>query len=105
MNPILSDQSYDSYVGNHTFLKVHTLRHYIEVLTVLFAECGLTRRGAELALCTLRCLVRGFVVHEVMSSFLATYSYAEAFEGAIEIFITGLSAMSAGVVAARSRRN
>ena len=74
-------------------------------LTVLFAECGLTGRDPELALCTLRCLVRGFVVHEVMGSFLATYSYAEAFEGAIEIFITGVSALSGRDMAASDDRN
>jgi hypothetical protein len=48
--------------------------------------------------------VRGFVVHEVMGSFLATYSYAEAFDGAIEIFITGISALSARDMAASAGR-
>jgi hypothetical protein len=61
----------------------------------LFAECGLHGSDADLALCTLRSLVRGFVVHEVMGSFLATFSYAAAFDGAVEIFLTGISTASA----------
>lgn len=74
-------------------------------LMVLFAEFGLNGRRAELATCSLRCLVRGYVVHEVMGSFLATYPYAEAFDDAIEVFITGISARSARDMAARGARN
>lgn len=67
-----------------------------EFMMGLFAECGLNGGDAELALCSLRSLVRGFVLHEVMGSFLATFSYSDAFEGAVEIFLAGISTLSAG---------
>jgi hypothetical protein len=62
----------------------------------LLAECGLHAGDAELALCTLRSLVRGFVVHEVMGSFLATFPYDTAFDRAVEIFLVGVSTLAAG---------
>ncbi|MET4482074.1 TetR-like C-terminal domain-containing protein [Bradyrhizobium sp. F1.13.3] len=71
-----------------------------EFMRGLFAECGLNGGEAELALCTLRSLVRGFVVHEVMGSFVATFSYTDAFEAAVQIFLSGMSTLSAGDSAA-----
>ncbi|MGY4432211.1 hypothetical protein ACVWWO_004688 [Bradyrhizobium sp. F1.13.1] len=71
-----------------------------EFMRGVFAECGLNGGDAELALCTLRSLVRGFVVHEVMGSFVATFSYSDAFEAAVEIFLSGISTLSAGDSAA-----
>jgi hypothetical protein len=56
----------------------------------LFAECGLHARAADEALHILRSLVRGFVIHEVMDSFLSTYSYGESYDKAMDVFIAGL---------------
>jgi hypothetical protein len=56
----------------------------------IFAECGVHGRAAAEALQILRCLVRGFVLHEVMDSFLITYPYDESYEKAMDVFIAGL---------------
>jgi len=61
-----------------------------EFMISLFAECGLNGRAADEALHILRSLVRGFVLHEVMDSFLSTYSYGESFDKAMDVFIAGL---------------
>jgi len=61
-----------------------------EFMVSVFAECNLCgREGAE-ALQILRCLVRGFALHEFMDAFLHTFSYDEAYERALDIFIAGL---------------
>ena len=78
---------------------------FCDFLMGLFAECDLDGDHAELALCTLRSLVRGFVVHEVIGSFLSTYSYADAFDGAVEIFIAGISTLSTSDTPANLARN
>lgn len=65
-----------------------------EFMIDLLAECGVYDNAANTALCTLRSLVRGFVLHEVLNSFLATYSYADAYDGAIDVFIAGISVLS-----------
>jgi len=49
--------------------------------------------------------VRGFVVHEVRGPFLANYSCAEAFDSPIEIFMTGISALSGRDMAVSAGRN
>ncbi|EGP09734.1 hypothetical protein CSIRO_0666 [Bradyrhizobiaceae bacterium SG-6C] len=41
--------------------------------------------------------MRGFVVHQMLGSFLHVYSYSETFERVIEIYVTGLR--SVGVAA------
>jgi hypothetical protein len=60
----------------------------------LFAECGLSGRAADEALHILRSLVRCFVIHEVMDSFLITYSYTETYERAVDVFICGLPSLN-----------
>ncbi len=65
------------------------------LLNEVLAECGVHGVRAELALGTLRSLVRGFVLHEVVDSFLATFSYNDAFDAAIDIFIAGMMAVNA----------
>lgn len=56
----------------------------------LFAECGFYGGTADEALHILRSLVRGFVLHEVMNSFLHVHSYDETYENAIDVFLAGL---------------
>ena len=55
----------------------------------VFAECNVCGREGDDALHILRCLARGFALHEFMDSFLHTYSYDEAYERALDIFIAG----------------
>lgn len=50
--------------------------------------------AADQALRILRCIVRGFVLHEVMDSFFDPASYDESYESAIRVFITGLSSLT-----------
>jgi hypothetical protein len=71
----------------------------------LFAECGLHGSDAELVLCVLRSLVRGFVVHECMSSFMATFPYDTAPDRAVEIFLIGVSTLAVGDSAANIELN
>lgn len=59
----------------------------------LLAECRIHGKAANTALCTLKSLVRGFVLHEVLNSFLTAFSYADVYDGAIDIFIAGTSAL------------
>lgn len=65
-----------------------------EFMLDLLAECCVYGRAANTALCTLKSLVRGFVLHEVLNSFLTTCSYADAYGGAIDIFIAGTLVLS-----------
>jgi hypothetical protein len=67
------------------------------VLGVL-AGVGLTGRPAIHALRILRALVRGFVLHEMTSSFLEPLDYDETFGAAVEVYIRGLSALQTGTV-------
>jgi len=50
--------------------------------------------AAEQAQRMLRCIVRGFVLQEVMDYFLDPASYEESYEKAILVFITGLPALA-----------
>jgi hypothetical protein len=61
-----------------------------EFMIGLFAECGLYGGTADEALHILRSLVRGFVLHEVMNSFLHVHSYDETYEHAVDVFVAGL---------------
>lgn len=63
----------------------------------VLAECGVHGPQAEDALYMLRSLVRGFVVHQILGSFLEVYSYNETFERMVEIYVAGVR--SAGVTA------
>jgi hypothetical protein len=67
------------------------------VLSVL-AGIGLTGRPAIHALRILRALVRGFVLHEMTSSFLEPLDCDETFGIAVEVYIRGLSALQTGTV-------
>lgn len=69
----------------------------------LFAECGLYGGTADEALHILRSLVRGFVLHEVMNSFLHVHSYNETYENAIDAFLTGLRSIHSKQSLARRR--
>ena len=62
-------------------------------LISLFAECGLYGAAAEQAQRILKCIVRGFVLHELMDDFLDPVSYEESYEDAILVFLTGLPAL------------
>ena len=64
------------------------------LMTSIFAECGVYGEAAEQAQRMLRCIVRGFVLHEVMDYFLDPVSYEESYEKAILVFITGLPALA-----------
>ena len=60
----------------------------------ILAECGVHDRAADHALAILRSLVRGFVINEVIDSFLEQNSYDALYENAIALFIAGLPALS-----------
>jgi hypothetical protein len=64
-----------------------------ELMMTIFTECGLRGTAADFALHMLKILVRGFVLHELMNSFLHIYSYEESFRQAIRVFIAGLPAL------------
>ncbi|MCP3440615.1 TetR-like C-terminal domain-containing protein [Bradyrhizobium sp. CCGUVB14] len=61
-----------------------------EFLVAIFAQCNICGREGEDSLQILRCLIRGFALHEFMDTFLHTYSYDDAYERALDIFIAGL---------------
>ena len=61
-----------------------------EFMVAVFTECNICGREGEDALQILRCLVRGFALHEFVGAFLHTYPYDEAYERAMDIFIAGL---------------
>lgn len=60
----------------------------------IFEDCGLARDAAEKALDILRSLVRGYVLHEIMHTFVDVASYDESFDTAVRVFVTGLSALA-----------
>lgn len=60
----------------------------------IFEDCGLARDAAEKALEMLRSLVRGYVLHEIMHTFVDVVSYDESFDTAVRVFVTGLSALA-----------
>jgi hypothetical protein len=41
----------------------------------------------------LRSLVRGYVLHEVMHTFVGVESYDESFDSAVRVFVAGLPAL------------
>jgi hypothetical protein len=59
----------------------------------VLAECGLVGEAAENALDMLRSLVRGYVLHEVMHTFIGVHSYDASFDSAVRVFIGGLPAL------------
>jgi hypothetical protein len=65
------------------------------ILNVL-AGIGLTGDPAHHALRTLRALVRGFVIHELTSSFLDVVDYDESYDFAVDVYIAGLKAIAVG---------
>ena len=65
-----------------------------DLLLEILAECGLRGPAAAQAIYILRSLVRGFVLHEFMNSFLHIFSYEESFEHATNVFIAGLPALT-----------
>lgn len=67
------------------------------ILGVL-AGVGLTGIQAAHALRILRALVRGFVLHEMASSFLEPIDYDETYVIAVEVYIRGLSASQTGAI-------
>jgi Tetracyclin repressor-like, C-terminal domain len=70
-----------------------------ELMRGVFAECGLHDSAADQALHILRSLVRGYVLHEITDSFLHIHSHEESYEKAIDVFIAGLSALTASELA------
>jgi len=67
------------------------------VLGVL-AGVGLTGDPAIHALRILRAIVRGFVLHEMASSFMEPLEYDESYGLAVEVYIRGLSALQAATI-------
>lgn len=70
-------------------------RELCELIKSILAECGLHGQHAEDALYMLRSLVRGFVVHQILDSFLHVVSYDECFERVIEIYVAGVRSVGA----------
>lgn len=62
-------------------------------ITDALARCGLADEAAEHALDMLRSLVRGYVLHEVMHTFIGVDSYDESFDSAVRVFVAGLPAL------------
>jgi hypothetical protein len=58
-----------------------------------FESAGLCRGHAMIALRILRALVRGFVMHEMVASFIETEDYDKEFSVAVDVFIRGLDAL------------
>ena len=65
-----------------------------EFFLSIFADCGLRGQAADQALHILRSLVRGFVLHEIMNTFLYIFSYEESFDCGMRVFIAGLPALA-----------
>ena len=63
----------------------------------VFGDCGLPREAAEDALNMLRCLVRGYVLNEMMHTLIGVYSYEDSFENSVRVFIAGLPALTCAV--------
>jgi Tetracyclin repressor-like, C-terminal domain len=59
----------------------------------IIAGVGLTGQPAIHALRILRALVRGFVMHEMASSFMEPLDYDESYGIAVEVYLRGLSAL------------
>jgi hypothetical protein len=74
-----------------------------DFITSILAECGVHGRDAQEALYMLRSLVRGFALHQILGSFLHTYSYDESFERTIDIFIAGLQGLNSSSNTALAR--
>lgn len=72
-------------------------------MTSLLAECGLVGEAAEDALNMLRSLVRGYVLSEMMHTFVGVQSYDESFDKAVQVFVAGLPALDPTTVYRRHR--
>jgi len=59
----------------------------------VFAECDLRGAAADQASRILWCIVRGFVLHEVVEPFCDPASYEESYDDAVRVFIAGLSSL------------
>ena len=59
----------------------------------VFSRAGLDGEAGLTALRILRALVRGFVLHEMSSSFLEGVDYDETYAAALKVFIRGLDAL------------
>lgn len=59
----------------------------------VFDRAGLGRDAGEIALRILRVLVRGFVLHEMTSSFLDDADYNATYATTLTVFIRGLDAL------------
>ena len=60
----------------------------------VFGDCGLPREAAEDALNLLRCLVRDYVLNEMMHTLIGVYSYEDSFESSVRVFVAGLPALT-----------
>lgn len=60
----------------------------------VLGDCGLPREAAEDALNMLRCLVRGYVLNEMMHTLIGVYSYEDSFESSVRVFVAGLPALT-----------
>ena len=45
----------------------------------------------------LRCLVRGYVLNEMMHTLIGVYSYEDSFENSVRVFVAGLPALTCAV--------
>jgi|SRR3954452_7450468 hypothetical protein len=59
----------------------------------MFEGIGLDAPSSLTALRILRALVRGFVLHEMVASFLEEADYDEIYSAAVDVFIRGLDAL------------
>jgi len=61
--------------------------------TRIFEGAGLDASSSLTALQVLRALVRGFVLHEMVGSFLDNADYDQIYTSAIDVFVRGLDAL------------
>ena len=59
----------------------------------MFEGVGLDVSSSLTALRILRALVRGYVLHEMVASFLDDVDYDEVYASAVDVFISGLGAL------------
>ena len=63
------------------------------VVLGVFGQLGVRGDEAHHALRILRAIIRGFVLHEMASSFLEPLSHDQSYEATIRVFTEGLSAL------------
>jgi hypothetical protein len=78
-----------------------TCHQIYELLLDVFAECGVSGQAADQAIHILQCLIRGFVLDELLNRSPCSHPDEGTYEAAIDLFIAGLSALLSSDLLAR----